>query len=42
MLEGPLGMKAFSDTYTPEVITDRLGERFVVADIWTKNIAATA
>jgi len=37
VLEGPLGMRAFSDTYTPEVITDGLGERFVVADIWTKK-----
>ena len=37
VLEGSLGMKAFSDTYTPEVITDRLGERFNVADIWTKK-----
>ena len=26
-----------SDTYTPEVITDHLGEKFVVADIWTKK-----
>ena len=26
-----------SDTYTPEVITDRLGEKFVVADIWSKK-----
>ncbi len=37
VLEGPLGMRAFSDTYTPEVITDGLGEKFVVADIWTKK-----
>lgn len=37
VLEGPLGMRAFSDTYTPEVITDGLGECFVVADIWTKK-----
>ena len=37
VLDGSLGMKAFSDTYTPEVITDRLGERFNVADIWTKK-----
>ena len=37
VLAGPLGMKAFSDNYTPEVITNRLGERFKVADIWTKK-----
>ena len=36
VLEVALGMKAFSDNYTPEVI-DRLGERYVVADIWTKK-----
>jgi 2-methylcitrate dehydratase PrpD len=40
ILEGPLGIRAMSDTYTPEVITDGLGERFVVADIWTKKYAA--
>jgi 2-methylcitrate dehydratase PrpD len=40
ILEGPLGIRAMSDTYTPEVITDELGERFVVADIWTKKYAA--
>ena len=37
ILEGPLGLRAMSDSYTPEVITDRLGEKFVVADIWTKK-----
>lgn len=40
ILEGPLGIRAMSDTYTPEVITEGLGERFVVADIWTKKYAA--
>lgn len=40
ILEGPLGIRAMSDTYTPEVITDGLGARFVVADIWTKKYAA--
>lgn len=37
ILEGPLGLRAMSDTYTPEVITDGLGEKFVVSDIWTKK-----
>ena len=40
ILEGPLGIRAMSDTYTPEVITEGLGERFVVVDIWTKKYAA--
>ena len=37
ILEGPLGLRAMSDTYTTEVITKDLGERFVVSDIWTKK-----
>ena len=40
ILEGPLGIRAMSDTFTPDVITNGLGERFVVADIWTKKYAA--
>ncbi len=40
ILEGPLGIRAMSDSFTPEVIIDGLGERYVAADIWTKKYAA--
>lgn len=37
ILEGPLGIKAFSDSFTPEVISEKLGQFFVVNNIWLKK-----
>jgi 2-methylcitrate dehydratase PrpD len=40
ILEGPLGIRAMSDTFTVETLTDGLGEQFVIDDIWIKKYAA--
>ena len=40
ILEGPIGIRAMSDSFTVQRITERLGEHYVVADIWTKIYAA--
>jgi len=37
ILEGPLGIRAFSDSFTPEVLLDGLGEYFVMNNIWHKK-----
>ena len=37
ILEGPLGIRAFSDSFTPEVLLERLGQYYVVNNIWQKK-----
>ena len=37
ILEGPLGIRAMTDTFTPEALTEGLGEWFLVERVWIKK-----
>jgi 2-methylcitrate dehydratase PrpD len=41
ILEGPLGIRAFTDSFTPQVLVDKLGDDFVMNHIWIKKYSAS-